>query len=130
MKISKTGIYVDGYELRKVLKRAQFAMTKADRIIYGTPILQECGEFLAAFVMAYDFPEERAYYIKKMCSAFEVMKMDLRIIVEDNILKCGSQNDVGMSTDALKIHIFELIGKIDDGVGKWRSSVKGKMATD
>lgn len=84
----KAGIYVDLYNMRKLLKRAQFAMSKADRIIYGTPVLVKNGEVLADFVLAYDFADERDKYIRKMCADFEVLKLDLRIIAEDNVLKC------------------------------------------
>lgn len=57
MKVDKAGIYVDLYELRKLLKRAQYVMTKTDRIIYGTPVLKENIDTLADFVRAYDFEE-------------------------------------------------------------------------
>ena len=130
MKIDKTGIYIDAYNLRKLLKRAQFTMTKADRVVYGTPLLQACAAFLADFVMAYDFPDERSHYIRKMCADFEVLKIDLRIIVEDNVIKQTDKENAQMSPDAYKVRIFELVGRMDDGITKWRNSTKGKTATD
>lgn len=44
--------------------------------------MTELGEFIAAFAMAYDFPEERDYYIRKMCAVFSVLLIDLRIMAE------------------------------------------------
>ena len=128
MKVDKTGIYVDLYELRKLLKRAQYTMTKADRIIYGTPVLKENGDVLADFVMAYDFPDEREKYIRKMCASFEVMKFDLRIIAEDNVLKCPDPENAQMKPETFKILFFELVARIDEGITKWRNSLKGKTA--
>jgi len=131
MKTDKAGIYVDGYKLRKLLKRAQYTMTKADRIIYGTPVLKACGDFITDFVFAYDFKEERDYYIRKMCADFEILKIDLRIIAEDNVLKCPDPANALMSPDGFKIQIFELIARIDDGILKWRKSIeKEKGKTD
>ena len=124
MKYSKAGIYVDGYELLKLLKRAQYTMTKTDRVIYGTPVLKANTDFLAAFVMAYDFEEERWYYIKKMCSTFEVLKMQLRIISEENILKVTTHENANMKPDSLKLQIFTLVGRIDEGITKWRRSFR------
>lgn len=130
MKTDKAGIYVDLYNLRKLLKRAQYVMTKADRIIYGTPALKECADTLADFVMAYDFAEERIRYIHKMCADFEVLKTDLRIIAEDNILKCPDPQNAGMRPEAFKLLIFDLVARIDEGMTKWRNSLKGKSAAD
>lgn len=119
---------MDLYNMRKLLKRAQFAMSKADRIIYGTPVLVKNGEVLADFVLAYDFADERDKYIRKMCADFEVLKLDLRIIAEDNVLKCPDPENARMKPETLKIEIFELIARIDEGITKWRKSVKGKIA--
>lgn len=130
MKTDKAGIYVDLYKLRKLLKRAQYTMTKADRIIYGTPVLEKNGDVLADFVMAYDFEEERAKYIRKMCADFEILKLDLRIIAEDNVIKCPDPENAQAKPDTIKMGIFELVARIDEGITKWRNSVKGKTATD
>ena len=123
MDTSKSGIYVDGYELRRILKKAQFSMTKADRIIYGTPVLQECGEFLKNFVMAYDFKDEKLKYIRKMCASFEVLKLDLRIILQDNIIRSPGPHSSEMSPKEFKIKILEYIARIEKGVNKWKNSV-------
>lgn len=129
MKVDKAGIYVDLYELRKLLKRAQYVMTKTDRIIYGTPVLKENIDTLADFVRAYDFEEERDYYIRKMCADFEALKIDLRIIVEDNVLKCPDPLNAHMKPESFKKLIFEYVARIDEGITKWRNSLKGKTVT-
>ena len=129
-KVDKAGIYVDLNEMRKLLKRAQYVMTKADRIIYGTPVLEKNGEVLADFVLAYDFPDERDKNIRKMCADFEVLKLDLRIIAEDNVLKCPDPQNAQMRPDTFKILIFDLLGRVDEGITKWRNSLKGKTAAD
>ena len=126
MKVEKAGIYVDAYELRKVLKSAQFLMTKAERIVYGTPVLSECAQFMSDFVMAYEFEEERTYYFKKMSASFEVMKSDLRIIAECHVLKGTSSDHAEMKADTMIVRIFELVGRIDDGISKWKRSALGK----
>ena len=52
-------IYIDLKKLRGLLKRAQFLMDKADRIVYGTPTLENCTRAIEAFVLTYDFKEDR-----------------------------------------------------------------------
>ena len=123
MKTDKASIYIDAYELHKLLKKAQFMMTKADRIIYGTPVLQQNEKFLSTFVMAYDFPSKRKEYIEEMCACFEVLKINLRIIAEDNVIKSTNADNVNIKPDTIKIQIFQLIGRLDEGVTKWRNSV-------
>ena len=129
-KTDKAGIYVDAYQLQRLLKRAQYTMTKTDRIIYGTPALRHNEEFLSSFAMAYNFPRKRDEYYEKMCACFEVLKVDLRIIAEENIIKCPDPENAGMKPDTMKIKIFELVARIDEGVDKWgRSIEKGKTGT-
>ena len=131
MKVDKAGIYVDAYQLRKLLKRAQYVMTKTDRVIYGTPVLKEVGDVLADFVIAYDFPEERQKYLHKLYADFEVLKLDLRIIAEDNVLKCPDPLNAGMKPEGFKIQIFELVARIDEGITKWKSSLdRGKTGAE
>ena len=66
MHTDKAGIYVDAHKLRRVLYQALFDMDKRDRVVFGERAMTELGEFIAAFAMAYDFPEERDYYIRKI----------------------------------------------------------------
>ena len=130
MATCKEGIYVDGFELRKLLKSAQFCMGKAHRIIYGTPLLEENAAFLRDFVFAYDFKEDRDYYIKKMCADFEVLKLDLRIVCDENILRSPDPANLQVSVDEMKLKIVEYVARIDEGITKWRNStIKGKPGT-
>lgn len=127
MQVDKAGIYVDATLLRKVLYQALYDMTKMDRMIYGERAMVELGEFISAFAMAYDFPEERDYYIRKMCAVFSVLLVDLRIMAELNVYK-GAKNSSG--DVIVKREIFELVGRIDIGISKWRNSIKGKSIGD
>lgn len=127
MQVDKAGIYVDATLLRKVLYQALYDMTKMDRMIYGERVMVELGEFISAFAMAYDFPEERDYYIRKMCAVFSVLLVDLRIMAELNVYK-GAKNSSG--DVIVKGEIFELVGRIDIGISKWRNSIKGKSIGD
>lgn len=129
MKADKKSIYVDGYELRKLLKRAQFCMTKADRIIYGTPVLEANIRAINDFVIAYEFDdeEERAKNIRRFCASFNALKIECRIIAEDNVLKVRDPEHPENNPETLKKLISERIALIDDALEKWRSSVgKGK----
>ena len=94
MHTDKAGIYVDAHKLRRVLYQALFDMDKRDRVVFGERAMTELGEFIAAFAMAYDFPEERDYYIRKMCAVFSVLLIDLRIMAELNVYR-GAKNSSG-----------------------------------
>ena len=66
MKTDKSGIYIDLYTLIKHLKEIQYFIGKAERIIYGTPCITAAEKAMADFVMAYNFPDERDFYIRKL----------------------------------------------------------------
>lgn len=125
---NKASIYIDCYQLRKLLHQAQFYMTKADRIVYGTPALERCGKVLSHFVMAYDFADERDRYIREFVADFEVLKIDLRIMTEINAIKEPRVDGLNAKGKALSLEMLEIIGRIDEGMRKWRNSLKGKTS--
>lgn len=142
--LDKTGIYIDCKKLRRVLQRAQICMTKADRIIYGTPVLKLCGDILSDFIVAYDFEDERPYYIKKFLAEFYVLKVDIETINECGIIKETKDSSgeqlytkegkklVVMGEESpknLRREMTELIARIDIGMYRWRSSLVVKDYT-
>lgn len=126
MKTDKSGIYIDLYTLIKHLKEIQYFIGKAERIIYGTPCITSVEKAMADFVMAYNFPDERDFYIRKLCADVEVMKAETRILVECASINCKVGED-GVKTPV--VMIYEYIGRIDEGVTKYRASAYGKGKT-
>lgn len=131
MKAVLTDIYLDLCKMRRVLRKAQFSMTKADRIIYGTPALELCGQVMTHYAMSYDFKEERDYYFPLAWAEFGVLRADLREIAEENII-CSPRSTIcpsrvdnpRVNPDSLKIELFSLLAKIDEGFTKLHNSYK------
>lgn len=131
--LDKTGIYIDFKKLRRILQRAQVCMTKSDRIIYGTPMLAQCAKALGDFVMAYDFEDERTYYIKKMIADFTVLRVDIETVNECGIIRAVSETRrstppertmlVVEKPDILRRELSELVAKIDQGIQRYKNSV-------
>lgn|SRR5574344_239407 len=136
--LDKTGIYVDCKKLRRLIQRSQKCMTKADRIIYGTPMLEMCGRVLSDFILAYDFEDERSYYIKKFLSEFYVLKLDIETINEFGILKTTKDSNGedlytkegkrliklgGEDSNLLRREMTEIVARLDEGMKRWRSSL-------
>ena len=53
MQITESSIFVGLKRLRNLMYQCQFLMQKADRIIYGTPLMEASGKASAAFVLAF-----------------------------------------------------------------------------
>lgn len=123
MQTDKASIFVDAQNLRRLFYEALKDMSKGDRVMFGERTMCEIGDFIASFVMAYDFPDERNYYIRKMVAQFAVVRLDLEAMAELNIYK-GKLNKYG--DPVVKGEIFECVGRIDMGISKWRNSLKGK----
>lgn len=120
------GIFVDLKNLKRVLKRAQFMMEKADRIIYGTPALENCKKALIAFEMAYDFMDEREHYARELKARVTVLRLDVEDIFEENVLK-GCDPKTNRTADSIKREMVELLGRIDEGISRYVGSIfKGK----
>lgn len=103
-------------------------MAKKDRVIYADAMIKGIDDTMSHFVMAFNFPEERMFYIKKMCASFEVLKVHLRIMVDENIFK-GRKNNNGEGITEKQV--FDLIARIDEGICRWRRShIKGRAISD
>ena len=118
MDSDKLRIYVDCFQLHKLLYKAQFEMCKKDRVVVGNLILEYNAKLFAHIAMANNCKEERLKYIEKFISDFEILKMYLRLIVEENII----------SNDGTKFNIFDYISKIDKTIYGWRSYTLARHA--
>lgn len=115
-------------------------MTKADRAIYGTPMMQEVGKSLACFVLAFTVAGKRVEYLEQCIGHFAVLRADLDFCVSENILKWKKRaerldrdghtipwSDERDEVSPQKVDMFVLVAKIDSDMCKWRASlVKGK----
>lgn len=91
-------------------------MCKKDRVILGNLILEYNAKLFAHIAMANNCKEDRLKYIEKFISDFEILKMYLRMSVEDNII----------SDEGTKFNIFDYVGKIDKAIYGWRSYTLAK----
>ena len=121
-KAEGASIYIDAQSLRKLLIRSLQMMTRQNRIEIGSRAVQESGELIAAFVMAYDFEEERWYYFRRLYAVFEVLKVDVRMIIEDGVLQ--SPHPVTHERpETVHLLMLETIGRIDEAITKWKTRV-------
>lgn len=119
-------IYIDLKKLRKSLKLTFNLMGKADRITYGTPVLQQHAELIRDFVKSQEFKEEQYEYLKKFVGDFAVFMMDLDLITEENIIHFAKPKEPG-KLPSLQREIFEAVENIDVALAKWKSNMrKGK----
>lgn len=140
MTIEESSIFINLKRLRRRLYGAQFNMGKADRIIYGTPLMESCGRSIAAFVLAFTVKEKRVEYLEECIGHFTVLRTDLEFCTEQNMIKWSHRaeerdkdgkpipwTNPEDKVNSQKIELFRLIGKIDGGMCKWRASLaKGK----
>ena len=124
-KVELTGIYIDVAELRKLIFEASYDMTKKDRIIWVESMIRNIGEVIKHFVLAYEYQDERDKYTRKLVGDFAVVKADIRTACEFGIFK-GNKKDGEL---VIKKKIFNSLGRIDDSVGKWVNSRKGRVTS-
>ena len=111
-------------------------MDKSARIIYGTPLMEACGEVLTDFILSFEVKEDKEYYIRNMYGNWMVLKTDLEFCMEQNLVhykkrkpKTKEEAETWTAEDSVstaKVELFKLIAKIDEDMGKWMGSRKGK----
>ena len=140
MQLFESSIFVNMKKLRERLYSAQFHMQKAERIIYGTPLMQASGEALGAFVIAFTVKEEKEKYMDLCVAWFTRLRVDLEFCVQENIIKFKKRapktdkdgnpipwDDPRDAVSSQKVEMFALVAKIDDDMCKWRSAaLRGK----
>jgi hypothetical protein len=138
MTLEESSIFVNLKQLRIKLYSAQFKMTKANRMIYGTPLMQEVGSALAQFVLAFTVKEKRVDYLEEAMGHFTVLRLDLEFCIHEHIIqfkkrkvdKNGQPIPLENKEDMVsteEIEIFRLVAKIDSDMCRWRASLsKGK----
>lgn len=144
MQLTKSSIFVSLKQLRNKLYQAQFLMDKAARIVYGTPLMQSCGNALRYFVLAFTIKDKKAEYLELSMGWFAVLRMDIEFCLDQNIIHYKKRNQ-GMTKEEIeksgatdedfistqKIELCKIIARIDDDMCKWRVSLnKGKTIAE
>lgn len=112
-----------------MIYRAQFAMTKADRIVLGNRMLVLCGRLFGSLVRAIDCKDERLARINDFIMDFSELRICLELATDENIIK-ETRQTIDRSSgqiqnpDSIKMQIFESVARIDDGITKWRNKTK------
>lgn len=138
MQLEESSIFVRLKRLRVMLYQAQFHMTKTDRVIYGTPLINACGEALGSFVIAFMSIETKQKYMDLSIGWFTRLRIDLEFCVQENIIKFKKRTpkpdedpkDPRNEVNSQKVEMFKLIAEIDRDMCKWKASSKGKSLHD
>jgi len=109
----KASLFVDTFNLYKVVYTAQFHIPKRDRIALGNRILDHTEKVLSSFAMAYNIEDNKLQNIDKFIIEFEALKMCIRLGFELDIYNVESD------INAMR----EYLARIDESVEKWRAYV-------
>lgn len=141
MQLTESSIFINLKKLRERLYGAQFHMNKADRIIYGTPLMEASGQSLGEFVLAFLLNGEgKLEHLECSIAWFTRLRVDLEFCISENIIKFkkreekldASGNPIPFENpedkvSTQKVELFRLVAKIDEDICKWRSALaKGK----
>ena len=137
MKVEKTGIYIDLKELHKLLYRAQFTMTKGDRIIMGDRLLDLNQELMSLLSRATNESDQKTKieYIDRMIGTFDALKLNLEsasdlTMFKDSRVTVDRDSGSSQRISPLILEIFKRIASIDNGINKWRSATRARSISN
>ena len=87
MQLSESSIYIGLKRLRRILYQAQFLMGKADRVVYGTPLMQECANVLRYYILAFDTKSRKTEYMDEAMGWYAVLREDIEFCTEQNMIQ-------------------------------------------
>lgn len=118
--------------LRRLVYQCQFLMSKTDRIVYGTPLVQTLMQAAMWFTQSYESRDlkRKADAADRAVMWFSVFRADLTAAVEENLIKFpkrkprdGRTPSPAEEVNSRKIELVELTARIDDGLHRWWSSL-------
>ncbi len=119
--------------LRKKLYEALHYMAKCDRPIYGRALIEYGTMTQMWFIRSYKERDAEAKYKAAVNAAmwFSVLREDIEEDLECNIIKYPKRkpkSDIpalaaAEEVNGQKMELVELIAKIDEGIGRWCSSL-------
>lgn len=137
MQLHESSIYIGLKRLRRKLYQAQFLMDKANRIIYGTPLMTQCGDALKYYILAFDTKAKKAEYMDECMARFAVLREDLDFVNEQDIIHYVKRKPKTSNpspdeyVNAEKLELFEIVGRLDSDMCKYRASlIKGKTIVE
>lgn len=81
-KLEDSGVYIDSYELAKVIYHAIFEFPKKDRVVMGDRLMSLAFAMVSDVAMAYRFMERRVEYIDSFIGRYEQLKCGLRMAAD------------------------------------------------
>lgn len=137
MQLSESSIYIGLKRLRRILYQAQFLMGKADRIVYGTPLMQECANVLRYYILAFDTKSRNTEYMDEAMGWYAVLREDIEFCTEQNMIHYAKRKPKTADPtpdeyiNSQKIELFEIVARIDADMCRYRASlIKGKTVVD
>ena len=97
-------------------------MTKVDKIRYNNRAVDQILDVIKEFVLAYDFEDDREIHLKRMCANVTVFIRTMRLINDRNIIHVFNPLETE-KPDSVKMKIMEHLGKLDEGVTRWKNSI-------
>lgn len=115
MQITESSIFIGLKRLRNLMYQCQFLMHKANRIIYGTPLMESSGKAIASFVLAFTVSSKRLEYLEEAMGYFYVLKTDIEFCVMQNVIHFKKKEGEGgvKYESSKKIELLKLVAQSD-----------------
>ena len=134
--VTKAGIYVDAQNMYDNLYKAQFFVTKSDRMALFPHMLNACLNVKSNFVLSYvaSEPSRKLEFIENMISEFENLKSDIITMNRLNMLKSnqplidksGEHNEEIKKTTgkSVKREISDILARMEEQCEKWVQNIR------
>ena len=133
MKTDNTDIYIDLKHLHGLLYKAQFTMTRGDRIIMGNRLLDLCQNCVTILSRAANAPNnmERLEHLSRLQGEFDAFRLNIQIaenlrMFKEKLPTVDRENGEKQRIGPLVLSMFDRVAKIDDGIGKWQRATRAK----
>lgn len=121
-----SNVFILSKQLREDLYNLMFNMSKANRVLFGSHILDNAEALLRNVCLAFNKTENKSYYLEEAISYFCVLRADIEFFHKNNMIHFEGKKNERTQMYSEQAEIYRKLGEIDLNLTRWLQSLKNQ----
>lgn len=121
-----SNVFILCKQLRKDLYHLLVNMSRVNRSIFNSYILDNLEKVLKNVCLAFNKTKDKDYYIEESIGYFCILRADIEFLIEENMIHFQGKKDERTQMYSDQTEIIQKIGEIDLNLTRWLQSIRNK----